>query len=120
MALISDCNNNIQGSAPTYKFKRSGFRYEVVVCIQTGDIVFIHGPFPCGYYPDITIFRLKLRGMLLRAKEKCQADLGYRGEPGCVILPNQFDSEAIQQLKADARARHETVNKRMKQFECLN
>jgi hypothetical protein len=41
----------------SHKFKTSGYRYEVALCIQTGDIVHINGPFPCGLYPDISIFR---------------------------------------------------------------
>ena len=89
------------------------------MCIQTGDIVWINGPFPCGNYPDITIFRCGLKQKLLRAKEKAQADLGYRGEPRTVIIPNEFDREDIKRLKDDVRARHETVNKRLKQFGIL-
>ena len=57
---------------------------------------------------------------LLRAKEWAQADLGYRGEKHtCIIIPNQFDSDAIKKLKDDVRARHETVNKKFKQFAAL-
>jgi len=40
----------------SHKFKGPGVRYEVGLCIRTGDIVWINGPFPCGQYPDITIF----------------------------------------------------------------
>lgn len=103
----------------SHKFKKSGYRYEVALCIQTGYIVWINGPFPCGFYPDITIFRLGLRRKLLQAREKAQADLGYRGEPNCIILPNKYDSDAIKKLKDDCRARHETVNNYFKRFECL-
>jgi len=92
----------------------------VGVCIASGDIVHINGPFPCGAFPDISIFRLGLKQKLLRAKEKAQADLGYRGEYGTLIVPNEFDSKAIKRLKADVRARHETVNKRFKQFGALS
>jgi len=102
------------------KMKCSGCRCKVAVCIQTGDIVWINGPFPCGAFPDITIFRRGLKQKLLQAREKAQADLGHRGEPNTVIIPNDFDSDATKKLKADVRARHETVNKRFKQFECLN
>jgi hypothetical protein len=60
-----------------------------------------------------------LKQKLLRAMEKAQADLGYRGEPGTIILPNEFDSRAVKKLKKDVRVRHETVNKRFKQFAIL-
>lgn len=103
----------------SHKYKTSGFRYEVGLCIQTGDIVWINGPFPCGAFPDLNIFRRGLKQKLLQAKEMAQADLGYRGEPETIITPNVFDSAAIQKLKDDVRARHEHVNKKFKQFEAL-
>jgi len=104
----------------SFKFKASGYRYEIAICIQTGDIVWINGPFPCGEYPDISIFRLGLKQKLLKAREKAQADLGYRGEHATIITPNERDRPAIKKLKDDVRARHETVNKRFKQFGALN
>jgi len=104
----------------SFKFKTSGYRYEVALCIATGHIVWINGPFPCGANPDINIFRKGLKQKLLQAREKAQADLGYRGEKHTtIIIPNQFDSDDIKKLKADVRARHETVNKRFKQFAAL-
>ena len=30
----------------SHKFKASGYRYEVAICIKTGDIIWTHGPFP--------------------------------------------------------------------------
>ena len=36
----------------SHKFKGPGVRYEIRRCIQTGDIVWVNGPFPCGAYPD--------------------------------------------------------------------
>lgn len=32
----------------TKKFNGYGLRYEIGVCIMTGRIVFLMGPFPCG------------------------------------------------------------------------
>jgi len=61
-----------------------------------------------------------LKQLLLRAKEKAQTDLGYTGEETTIIMPNQFDSDEIRKLKSDVGARHETVNKRFKQFAALN
>ena len=38
------------------KFKGAGLRYELGVCIQTGDIVWINGPFCPGNWNDVEIF----------------------------------------------------------------
>jgi hypothetical protein len=97
----------------SHKFKGPGLRYEVALNIMTGDIVWIHGPFPCGKYPDITIFRSALKQELPN-NEKAEADLGYRGEAAKIRLPVAGDD--VQQR---VRSRHETVNRRFKQFECL-
>ena len=32
----------------SHKFKGPGLRYEILVCIQTGDIVSVSELFPCG------------------------------------------------------------------------
>jgi hypothetical protein len=37
----------------------------VAVCIQTGLIVWINGPFRAGKWPDVNIFRRDLKGKLL-------------------------------------------------------
>ena len=49
----------------SHKYEGPGVRYETAVCIQTGDIVSIEGPFPAGSWPDSKIFNNKLRHMLL-------------------------------------------------------
>jgi hypothetical protein len=97
----------------SHKFKGPGLRYKVALNIMTGDIVWIHGPFPCGRYPDITIFRLGLKHEL-QPGEKVEADLGYRGERTKIRLP--VPGDAVQQR---VRSRHETVNHHFKQFDCL-
>lgn len=103
----------------SHKFKRSAYRYEIALCIATGEIVWTNGAFPAGAYPDISIFRRGLKQLLRQANEKAQADLGYRGEHGTIILPNPCDSFAVAKLKKDLRSRHETVNQRYKQFGVL-
>ena len=40
----------------SHKYKKSGLRYEVALCILTGDVVWINGPYECGMWPDISIF----------------------------------------------------------------
>jgi hypothetical protein len=48
----------------SHKLKKSGLRYEVAISIQARDIVWINGPFPCGKWPDIKIFRKDLIKMI--------------------------------------------------------
>jgi len=35
----------------SHKFNHAGLRYEIGICIVTGWIVWINGPFPCGPFP---------------------------------------------------------------------
>ena len=44
-----------------------------------GDVVWVHGPFPCGDWPDIVIFRSSLISFLDEG-ERVEADDGYVGE----------------------------------------
>ena len=103
------------------KFNGPGLRYEVAISICSGDVVWIHGPFPCGSWPDINIFRNALKNELGDG-EKVEADLGYRGEPDFVSVPdcNSFLNRVGRRQKALARSRHETLNKRLKQWHCLH
>jgi hypothetical protein len=103
----------------SHKFKKAGLRYEVAVCIKTGDIIWVNGPFPCGRWPDIKIFRRDLIHKLAIG-EMVEADLGYRGESNYVRTPPMYVSRSDRRAKRNARARHETVNKRIKDFRCLH
>ena len=60
----------------SHKFKASAITYEVVVSIDSGDIVHINGPFYAGDWPTIVIFRDGLIGMLDEG-EKGEVDAGY-------------------------------------------
>ena len=48
-----------------------------------------------------------------------ESDLGYRGED-LISVPNRFDNEMVKQFKNRARARHETYNQRIKEFNILD
>ena len=63
----------------SHKFKGPGVRYEVGLCIRTGMIVWISGPYECGIWTDIKIFRDALVHDL-DSDERVEADKGYRGE----------------------------------------
>ncbi len=55
---------------------------------------------------------------MLVPRERVEADGGYRGDER---VSDPQDSANLQQtfMKNAARARHETVNRRFKQFECM-
>ena len=104
----------------SYKFKRSGLRYEVALCIKTGDIVWINGPYEPGLWNDLKIFRHSLV-TFLEDGERVEADDGYLGEhPRHVKCPGGFcNPPETEFMQKRVRNRHETVNKRFKQFEAL-
>ena len=103
------------------KFGGAGLRYEVGVSILGGEIVWVNGPFLPGKYNDHTIF--KDHGLLdhLEEGERVEADDGY------IFLDPEFTKarssvfhpEENRGLRNTVRARHETINQRMKVFNCL-
>ena len=103
----------------TKKFKSAGLRYEVGSCIQTGMIVWINGPFPCGEWPDLRI-ALDDIVYMLEGDERVIADKGYGGHPEFFDCPWRHLDNAIQTgRKALVRARHECINRRFKQWDIL-
>lgn len=76
-----------------------GLRYGVAVCIQSGSIVWINGPFPCGTFADIVIFRQGLIYMLDRTRcvpEMGEADNGYNGEGMSVRIMDERNVSVTQ------------------------
>lgn len=108
----------------SHKFNSAGLRYEVGIAIQSGDIVWVSGPFPPGKFPDLKIFRLGLKSILEAAGERAEADDGYKGEPMTIELPQEGcfypDFEEQRLIKSKVRSRHETVNGHLKNFGCLS
>ena len=100
----------------SHKFHGPGVRYEVGVCIQTGWIVWVNGPFPCGT-TDLQIARSWLIEELDDG-EKYLADGGYNDGGQYSETPNGLNNPD-QRMKATARARHETANSRFKEFGIL-
>ena len=102
-----------------YKFRHSGVRYKLGVCIITGDIVWINGPYPCGLFNDLQIFRLSLKSFL-EPNERAEADDGYAGEsPLKTVTPSMIGRRVDQvSMKYRVAQRHETCNRRFKQWGC--
>jgi len=106
-------------SDPFYSWKLNGpgLAYEVALSIIGGDIVMINGPYPATTN-DIMMSRDNLKQHLAEAGEKVEADDGHRGEPS-LVNPKFASSEEFAAMQSRVRHRHETVNKRLKQFKCL-
>ena len=100
----------------SHKFKQAGVQYEVAVCIQIGEIVWTNGPFAAGKWPNLKIFKSKLLGMLAPG-EMVETDNGYPN-PAC-RMPPQVISKQDSRARALARARHECINKKFKQWGCM-
>eukprot|EP00980_Cylindrotheca_fusiformis_P021098 scaffold8090_cov82-Cylindrotheca_fusiformis.AAC.11 len=100
------------------KYNGPAYKYEVAVCIRTGDIVWINGPFEAGKH-DITIFRNDGLMQALCDDECIEADRGYQGEDRCKN-PNMTLSDSDSVQKSRVRCRHEIVNGRLKRFRILD
>ena len=100
----------------SHKFNGPGLKYEVAVCIRTGHIVWINGPFPASV-ADPTIFRDGLSNEI-GENEVVEADAVYSG-PLNAMTPRQGISREARKQKSVARGRHEVVNGRLKQFSVL-
>ena len=101
----------------SHKFKRAGLQYELAICIQTGDIVWLSGPYPCGEFNDIKKFKHKLQKILLK-HEKVEADGIYRGVDGA-RSKGVFVSTSDSKAKGKVQSHQETVNGRLKCWTCL-
>lgn len=97
----------------SHKFKSSGLRYELALNLRTGFMVWVFGGYPCGLYPDLKLAREAFVPSL-RNGEKALADKGYKDEAS-FILPNIVTTKE----HGLYMSRHETVNRRMKQFQIL-
>uniref|UniRef100_A0A336L3F9 CSON015158 protein n=1 Tax=Culicoides sonorensis TaxID=179676 RepID=A0A336L3F9_CULSO len=98
----------------SHKFKSAGLRYEIGLCLRTGEIVWAHGGFPCGRFPDLKIAR-DLFVEFLDEGERAVADRGYQ-DGRYFLLPNANNK----QRHATIMSRHETINKRLRHFKILD
>jgi hypothetical protein len=87
------------------------------VCIKTGKIVLYNGPFECGMWPDLKIFRSRLKGML-SVGEKVIAGRGYRGDAR-IITPDRSENANHYQAMNTTHARHKTINGHLKTWGIL-
>ena len=108
-------NHGPDFSSHKYK-KKSALRYEVGLCILTGDICWINGPFKAGENNDLGIFVKPggLRDVLRSHSEVTIADNLYKGHKEA-SYKNKGNKKWRKQ-KGRVLARHESVNSRLKAF----
>lgn len=102
----------------SHKYNGPAVRYEIGVCIQTGWICWIAGPFPAGDFPDVEIFSLGLADELNEG-ERVEVDEGYAGDLPVRPKSDFGGKEEWRWMKGKARARHECINRLFKQFGIL-
>ncbi len=105
------------------KYKHCGAKYELAVSVFHPKIVWMNGPFRGGKH-DLEVFREDgLKAKIPQGKIAI-ADRGYRtdrtDEQEMLALPNDLDDKELKNFKSRARMRHESVNGRIKFFECLS
>ncbi len=107
----------------SYKSKKSEVRYEVGLCIKTGDIWWWNGPYEPGVWNDGMIFADSLKSHL-ELGEQCEMDAWYLGSaPEFAKCSGGVWGEswkhAMQQRVRSRRSRQETVNERLKNWAIL-
>lgn len=100
----------------SHKINGPGLRYEIGLNIRQKEMVWTYGGRPCGECPDLVLAREVYTSMVDEG-EKTIADRGYRDDQ-FFINPYNNPQSVVQQKQI--MARHETVNKRLKQFSVLD
>ena len=97
------------------KFRGPAVRYEVGICIATGWIVWVFGPFRAGKNDHL----ISQEGvdLILDHGERYIADKIYASE--CAINPYDAWNNADSQYMTLVRGRHETINRLFKQFKSI-
>jgi hypothetical protein len=94
-----------------HKFNGAGVRYEIGVHIESGWIVWVNDPYPCGLWPDLAIAK-NLLHLCLLPNEQYIADDTYRCPEA--LLPEDACNLDEYEYMDVARARHEQVNRLFK------
>jgi DDE superfamily endonuclease len=89
----------------------------VAISISNCYIVHINGPFIAGSWPDLRIARSWLHSRL-RPHEFYVADKGYKSAYGPAIMEKDVPQDRREEFRT-IRARHETINRRFKEFGIL-
>ena len=128
--ILNDCLMSVDGTDyriyqkgsrfASHKYAgKSALRYELGICIRTGRLVWIQGPYPAGEWNDIAIFTDCL-AHFLDPDERVEADCGYVGHADLIKCPNNpSNPQENLAMQGRVRSRHETFNGRLKTWEIL-
>ena len=113
---------NVDSTQYSQKFNHGGVKYEIAIDAFDPKIVSVNGPFRGGE-ADINIFMNKLAPMIPEGKLVI-ADRVYKSSKHPEVnkkfsIPNYCDSKELFNFKTRVRARHESLNGRLKNFRCL-
>jgi DDE superfamily endonuclease len=104
-----------------YKNNVAGLNYQIVLSLWTNKIWYANAGDP-GSTHDMTAIRAEFIDMV---PEGCRviADDGYTGrserEKRIFSVRNTLDDKEVKDFKANAKARQEQLNKRLKDYDCL-
>jgi len=102
----------------SHKFDGPALVYEIAAAIRENRLVWINGPFEASVH-DKTIYQ-KPDGLKSKmpAGKLGVADRLCSGEP-TLAVKNDLDADEVKDFKRRARARHESINGRIKNFKIL-
>jgi hypothetical protein len=100
---------------------KAGLTYELAVSTIEQRLYWVAGPYPAGNNDKQMFRRSGLQEKLVSQGKRAVADGGYNGvEGGGVSTPNKQDTAATREYKRRVRARHESINARVKNFGILS
>ncbi len=104
-----------------YKFKKSGIRYKVALCIKTGDFCWWVGPYLPENWSGNMIFQNGLVHFLEEG-ESCETDDGYQGSaPIYAKCPGVIEADPEKaEMQQRVRNHQEMVNKWFKNWAILS
>jgi hypothetical protein len=91
----------------SHKFNGPALKYELAVCIKTGDIIWLGGPWPAAVH-DQEVFDEALSDMLMPG-EMVEVDSGYNRQKK-IATSGMGRSHRIRKVKSQARGWQENVN----------
>ena len=117
-------DDEMRRNPKNYSFKHNfaGLNYQVAVHLFKDQIAYAHTGDP-GSVHDLTAMRNEFIGLLPEGA-RVVADSGFTGkseeEKRIFAVANPFDTERSRQFKKRAKPRQESVNKRLKDYGCLD
>jgi hypothetical protein len=123
-----ECRKNPSSKWYSHKHNGPGLTYELAIAIRTNNLVWINGPYKASTH-DITMFRGGNKGQTENQNclyykipdgKKAIGDGGYKGEPSKISYTRELDPSDVKKWKGRVKARHETFNKRIKDFRILS